>query len=99
VAIEQASESVSEICLSSFCVIKVFRALYFLTQRRNLLVEPGDLAFRYRFSMAISAVELREIPGVDARADPSFCDPCVDLSVDQPLTSVGGVNRPQWTQH
>jgi ABC-type Fe3+/spermidine/putrescine transport system ATPase subunit len=37
--------------------------LYLLPQRRNLLVEPGDLGLRYRFPLAIGAVELREIPG------------------------------------
>ena len=34
-----------------------------LTQRCNLLVEPGDLSFRYRFPSTIGAVELREITG------------------------------------
>src|ERR1700720_3099714 len=39
------------------------QALYLLAQRRKLLVEPGDLGFRYRFPLAIGAVELREISG------------------------------------
>jgi hypothetical protein len=39
------------------------QALYLLAQRRNLLVEPGDLGLRYRFPLTIGAVELREIPG------------------------------------
>src|ERR1700674_2475885 len=43
--------------------VQSVQALYLLTQRRNLLVEPGDLGLRYRFPMAIGAVELREIPG------------------------------------
>ena len=34
-----------------------------LAQRRNLLVEPGDLGLRYRFPLTVGAVELREIPG------------------------------------
>src|SRR5664279_1790383 len=43
--------------------VQSVQALYLLTQRRNLLVEPGDLGLRYRFALAIGAVELREIPG------------------------------------
>src|SRR6202171_1415116 len=43
--------------------VQSVQALYLLAQRRNLLVEPGDLGFRYRFPLAIGAVELREIPG------------------------------------
>src|SRR5258707_26605 len=39
------------------------QALYLLTQRRNLLVEPGDLGLRHRFPLAIGAVELREVAG------------------------------------
>src|SRR5450432_4690880 len=42
--------------------VQTVQALYLLTQRRNLLVEPGDLGLRYRFPLAIGAVELREIP-------------------------------------
>src|ERR1700759_238968 len=38
-------------------------ALNLFAQRRNLLVEPGDLGLRYRFHLTISAVELREITG------------------------------------
>src|SRR5260370_31050514 len=43
--------------------VQTVQALYFLTQRRNLLVEPRDLGLRYRFPLAVGAVELREIPG------------------------------------
>src|SRR5882757_6598967 len=43
--------------------VQTVEALYLLTQRRNLLVEPGDLGRRYRFPLAIGAVELREIAG------------------------------------
>src|SRR3954471_22588067 len=43
--------------------VQTVQALNLLTQRRNLLVEPGDLGLRYRFPLAIGAVELREIPG------------------------------------
>src|SRR6184192_94708 len=43
--------------------VQTVQALYLLAQRRNLLVEPGDLGLRYRFPLAIGAVELREIPG------------------------------------
>ena len=43
--------------------VQSVQALYLLAQRRNLLVEPGDLGFRYRFPLAIGAVELREITG------------------------------------
>src|SRR5271156_4852410 len=43
--------------------IQTVQALNLLTQRRNLLVEPGDLGLRYRFPLAIGAVELREIAG------------------------------------
>src|SRR5438552_2859138 len=43
--------------------VQTVQALYLLTQRRNLLVEPGDLGLRYRFPLAIGAVELREIAG------------------------------------
>jgi hypothetical protein len=41
--------------------IQLVQALYLLTQRRNLLFEPGDLSLWYRFPLAIGAVELREI--------------------------------------
>src|SRR5450631_2080190 len=43
--------------------VQTVQALNLLTQRRNLLVEPGDLGLRHRFALAISAVELREITG------------------------------------
>src|ERR1700687_3828843 len=43
--------------------VQTVQALYLLTQRRNLLVEPDDLGLRYHFSLAIGAVELREIAG------------------------------------
>src|ERR1700674_339745 len=43
--------------------VQTVQALYLLTQRRNLLVEPGDLGLRYRFPLAMGAVELREIAG------------------------------------
>src|SRR5258708_18184726 len=43
--------------------VQCVQALYLLAQRCNLLVEPGDLGFRYRFALAIGAVELREITG------------------------------------
>src|SRR6266516_4454914 len=43
--------------------VQSVQALYLLTQRRNLLVEPGDLGLRHRFPVAIGAVELREIAG------------------------------------
>src|SRR5665647_1351296 len=43
--------------------VQCVQALNLLTQRRNLLVEPADLGFRYRFPLAIGAVELREIAG------------------------------------
>src|SRR6059036_630027 len=41
--------------------VQTVQALYLLAQRRNLLVEPRDLGFRYRFPLAIGAVELREV--------------------------------------
>ena len=34
------------------------QALYLLAKRRNLLVEPRDLGFRHRRTLAIGAVEL-----------------------------------------
>src|SRR5882757_4283832 len=43
--------------------VQTVEALYLLTQRRNLLVEPADFGLRYRFPLAIGAVELREISG------------------------------------
>src|SRR6266403_4730289 len=43
--------------------VQCVQALYLLAQRCNLLVEPRDLGLRYRFPLAIGAVELREIPG------------------------------------
>src|SRR4029077_2104874 len=44
-------------------VVQTVQALNLLTQRRNLLVEPGDLGLRYRFPLTIGAVKLREITG------------------------------------
>src|SRR5207248_63002 len=41
--------------------VEYIEALYLLAQRRNLLVEPRNLGFRYRFPLAIGAVELREV--------------------------------------
>src|SRR6201746_1572629 len=43
--------------------VQTVQALNLLTQRCNLLVEPGDLGLRYRIALAISTVELREITG------------------------------------
>src|ERR1700692_4833345 len=43
--------------------VQSVQALNLLAQRRNLLVEPGDLGFRYRFPLTVGAVELREITG------------------------------------
>src|SRR5438132_10520540 len=43
--------------------VQCVQALYLLAQRRNLLVEPGDLGLRHRFPLTIGAVELREITG------------------------------------
>src|SRR6266853_5993192 len=43
--------------------VQTVQALYLLTQRRNLLVEPGDLGLRYRFPLAIGAIKLREVTG------------------------------------
>src|SRR5256885_4127245 len=43
--------------------VQTFQALNLLAQRRNLLVEPGDLGLRHRFPLTIGAVELREIAG------------------------------------
>src|SRR5580700_7012138 len=43
--------------------VQTVQALNLLTQRCNLLVEPGDLGLRYRFPLTIGAVELREITG------------------------------------
>src|ERR1700730_4425276 len=42
--------------------VQTVQALNLLAQRCNLLIEPGDLGLRYRFPLAIGAVELREIP-------------------------------------
>src|ERR1700691_5583735 len=53
--------------------VQSVQALYLLAQRRNLLVEPGDLGLRDRFPVAIGAIELREIPRdalVDLRQPP-----------------------------
>src|SRR6187200_3424449 len=43
--------------------VQIVEALDLLAQRRNLLVEPGDLGLRYRVPLTIGAVELREITG------------------------------------
>jgi hypothetical protein len=43
--------------------VQCVQALYLLPQRRNLLVEPRDLGLRYRFSLAIGAIKLREVAG------------------------------------
>src|SRR6185312_10234423 len=43
--------------------VQCIQALYLLTQRRNLLVEPRDLGLRYRFPLAIGAIKLREVAG------------------------------------
>src|ERR1700721_2958333 len=43
--------------------VQTVEALNLLAQRRNLLVKPRDLGLRYRFPLAIGAVELREITG------------------------------------
>src|SRR3954454_8295901 len=43
--------------------VQTVQALNLLAQRRNLLVEPGDLGLRHRFPLTIGAVELREIAG------------------------------------
>src|SRR5258708_13038247 len=41
--------------------VQCIEALYLLAQRRNLLVEPRDLGLRYRFSLTIAAIKLREV--------------------------------------
>src|SRR6476646_3013762 len=41
--------------------VQCVQALYLLAQRRNLLVEPGDLGLRHCLSLAISAIKLREV--------------------------------------
>jgi hypothetical protein len=38
--------------------VQTVQALNLLSQRCNLLVEPGDLGLRYRFPLTIGAVEL-----------------------------------------
>src|SRR3984885_2040615 len=43
--------------------VQSVQALNLLAQRRNLLVEPSDLGFRYRFPLTVGTVELREITG------------------------------------
>jgi hypothetical protein len=43
--------------------VQTVQALNLLAQRRDLLLEPGDLGLRYRFPPTVSAVELREIAG------------------------------------
>src|SRR5258707_14212126 len=46
-----------------YLTVQSVRPLNLLAQRRNLLVEPGDLGLRYRFPLTVGAGELREIPG------------------------------------
>src|SRR4029077_17231085 len=43
--------------------VQTVQTLNLLAQRRNLLVEPGDFGLRYRFSLTIGTVELREKAG------------------------------------
>src|SRR5436190_11623550 len=43
--------------------VQTVQALNLLAQRRNLLLEPGDLGLRYPLPLTVSAVELREIAG------------------------------------
>src|SRR5271154_5288336 len=43
--------------------VQTVQALYLSAQGRYLLVEPGDLGFRYRFPVTVGTVELREIAG------------------------------------
>src|SRR3954467_7186186 len=43
--------------------VQTVQALNLLAQRRDLLLEPGDLGLRYRFPLKGGAVELREIAG------------------------------------
>src|SRR5258705_3417790 len=43
--------------------VQSVQPLNLMAQRRNLLVEPGDLGLRYHFPLTVRAVELREIPG------------------------------------
>jgi hypothetical protein len=43
--------------------VQSVQALNLVTQRRNLLVEPGNLGLRDRFPLAIGAIELREVAG------------------------------------
>src|SRR3954466_16268355 len=53
--------------------VQTVQPLYLLAQRRNLLVEPGDLGLWYGFPLAIGAVELGEVAGnalVDLRQPP-----------------------------
>src|SRR6185312_865349 len=65
------------------------QALYLLTQRRNLLVEPRDLGLRYRFPLAIGAIKLREVAG-DALVN--LLQPPLHLGLREvPVPRVGGV--------
>src|ERR1700731_2706861 len=68
--------------------VQTVQALNLLTQRRNLLVEPGDLDFRHRFPLTIGTIKLREIAGYalvnlrqppNAAARPSAAS-CADIS-------------------
>src|SRR5665647_449231 len=43
--------------------VQCIQALYLLTQRRNLLVEPRDLGLRDSFPLAIGAIKLRQVAG------------------------------------
>src|SRR4051794_1978671 len=43
--------------------VQSVQALNLLAQRRNLLVEAGDLGFRHPFPLTVGTVELREITG------------------------------------
>src|SRR5437588_6646218 len=43
--------------------VQTVEALNLFAQRRNFLIEPRDLRFRYSFPLAIGAIELREVTG------------------------------------
>src|SRR5450755_1482296 len=69
--------------------VQTVQALYLLTQRRNLLVEPGDLGFRYRFPLTVGTVELREIAS-NALVD--LCQPPLHLGLGEvPVPRVDGL--------
>src|SRR5476649_2714335 len=61
-------------------IVQSVQPLNLLAQRRNLLVEPGDLGLRHRFPLAISTVELREITG-NALVD--LCQPPLHLGLGE----------------